>query len=229
MSEPAVRRRSRRGHGAELRGEVLRAAMELLAETGDEEAVSLRAVALRVGVSVPSIYLHFADKQGLLDAVCEEVFTALDAAMRAAGEDAPHAFEGLRRQGIAYVQFAVDNPEHYRIVLMRRHAHAEGEYADLVMANGAFQHFVDTVQACVAAGVFNGDPRTLALQLWSAAHGVASLLVAKPYFPWPPLADLVASTISMAGLGLAGNSRLPEGAEDASLDEIVGWLDQLRG
>ena len=71
---PEPRRRAARGQGAALRGEVLQAAMDLLRETGDETSVSLRAVAQRVGVSVPAIYLHFEDKTALLDAVCEEVF-----------------------------------------------------------------------------------------------------------------------------------------------------------
>ena len=228
MSEAPVRRRSARGQGGELRGELLRAAMDLLAETGDEEAVSLRAVAQRVGVSVPSIYLHFADKQALLDAVCEEVFTALDAAMTAAAADAPHVFEGLRRQGVAYVEFAVANPEHYRIVLMRKHLSEAGSYADLVMAHAAFQHFVDSVQACVDAGVFEGEADQIALQLWAAAHGLAALLVAKPYFPWPPLPALIDGVVSMAGLGLAAAARLGDDCETRPIDEVVARLDRLR-
>jgi len=205
--------------------------MDLLAETGDEEAVSLRAVAQRVGVSVPSIYLHFADKQALLDAVCEEVFTALDAAMQSAAADAPDPFEGLRRQGVAYVSFALANPEHYRIVLMRQHAASgsgAGTYADLMMAHGAFQHFVDSVQACVDAGVFEGEAEQLALQLWAGAHGLAALLVAKPYFPWPPLEQLVDSFVCMLGIGLAASSRLPESDLDVPLPDLVALLDRLR-
>ncbi|MCA1711626.1 MAG: TetR/AcrR family transcriptional regulator [Actinobacteria bacterium] len=220
MSE--VRRRSARGQGAALRGEVLTAAMELLAETGEEDAVALRTVAQRVGVSVPSIYLHFADKQALLDAVCEEVFTALDRSMLAAAAEGSDVFDGLRRQGIAYVQFAIANPEHYRIVLMRRH---EGEHADLVMASAAFEHFIEAVGECVAAGVFEGEPDQLALRLWAAAHGLAALLVAKPYFPWPPLDELVDGVIRMAGIGLAAGSRL---GEDCGLAEVVARLDRLR-
>ena len=224
MSDAAVRRRSARGKGAELRGEVLTAAMDLLTETGEEDAVSLRAVAQRVGVSVPSIYLHFADKQALLDAVCEEVFAALDAQMRAAAADAPDAFEGLRLQGIAYVEFAIANPEHYRIVLMRKHT-AQG--ADLLMASAAFEHFVASVQECVDAGVFEGAADALALRLWAAAHGVAALLVAKPYFPWPPIADYVDEVIRMAGLGIALSSRVGECA-DLSLPDLVTRLNAVR-
>jgi AcrR family transcriptional regulator len=227
VSEAPARRRAARGQGAQLRGEVLRAAMDLLTETGEEDAVSVRAVAQRVGVSVPSIYLHFADKQALLDAVCEEVFAALDARMRAASADAPDPFEGLRRQGVAYVHFALDNPEHYRIVLMRKHGSPSVGSADQVMASAAFDNFVASVQTCVEAGVFTGEAPELALRLWAAAHGVAALLVAKPYFPWPPIEEFVERTISMAGLGLALESRLGD-CEDAPLEALVGWLDTLR-
>src|SRR4051794_40684090 len=138
--------------------------MDLLRETGSEEAMSLRAVAQRVGVSVPSIYLHFADKQALVDAVCEEVFAALDAQMQAAAREGTDVFDALRLQGIAYVKFAVANPEHYRIVLMRKHdPQTGGEHADFVMASSAFAHFVGSVQDCVDAGVLEGDAGALAL------------------------------------------------------------------
>jgi len=204
---------------------VLAAAMTLLAEPDGEDAMSLRAVAQRVGVSVPSIYLHFADKQALLDAVCEEVFAALDAAMQAAAAGASNVFDGLRLQGIAYVEFARANPEHYRIVMLRKHAYTAEQYADLVMASCAFQHFVDSVRDCVDAGVFVGEPDQLALRLWAAAHGLASLLVVKPYFPWPPLDQLIDDTISMAGMGLAAASRLSECADD--LPALIARLDRL--
>lgn len=225
MSEP--RRRSPRGQGAALRGDLLRAAMDLLKETGSEEAVSMRAVATRAGVSVPSVYLHFADKQALLDAVCDEVFEALHVTMKAASEDAPHVFEALRRQGVAYVEFALANPEHYRIVMMRAHpAASEGAPADMEIAGGAFGHLVATVEACVAAGVFEGEPLHMAVRLWAAAHGIAALLVAKPYFPWPPVEELVDSTICMAGLGLVLESRVRD-LRDRPLDELVARVEAV--
>ena len=223
-----MRPRSARGKGAALRGELLRAAMDLLAETGEEDAVSLRAVAHRVGVSVPSIYLHFADKQALLDAVCEEVFAALDAQMQVAAGEGTDVFDALRQQGVAYVRFAIANPEHYRIVLMRKHeSQSSGDRADLMMATGAFAHFVASVQECVDAGVLEGDASELALQLWAAAHGVAALLVAKPYFPWPPLDDYIEQVVRMAGMGIAVTSRLAD-CDALSLPELTAKLNALR-
>jgi AcrR family transcriptional regulator len=55
------RRRARRGEGEKLREEILEAAERLLLQTGSEEMVQVRAVAEAVGVTPPSIYLHFAD------------------------------------------------------------------------------------------------------------------------------------------------------------------------
>lgn len=219
---PEPRKRAARGQGAALREEVLRAAMALLRETGDEASVSLRAVAERVGVSVPSIYLHFADKNALLDAVCGEVFDALHVAMRAASAGASDPFQALRRQGIAYVHFALANPEHYRIVMMRS---SVGRDASDDIASGAFGHLLESVVACEATGVLEGDPMELGLRLWAAAHGLAALLIAKPSFPWPPLDELIERSIHASGLGLGVSSRLPD---PMPAEEVARALDGLR-
>lgn len=219
---PEPRRRAARGQGAALRGEVLRAAMDLLRETGDESSVSLRAVAQRVGVSVPAIYLHFEDKAALLDAVCGEVFEALHVAMKEASTGAPDAFQALHRQGVAYVRFALANPEHYRIVMMRSNA---GHDPHEEIASGAFAHLLESVVACEALGVLEGDPVELGLRLWAGAHGLAALLIAKPLFPWPPVDELVERTVHAVGIGLAAASRLPDSAPVA---DVVARLDRLR-
>ena len=80
------RARARRGDGERLRAEILAATERLLIQTGDQEAVSIRAIADAVGVTPPSIYLHFADKTELLFAVCEKHFEVLDRQLEDAGE-----------------------------------------------------------------------------------------------------------------------------------------------
>jgi AcrR family transcriptional regulator len=171
---------------------------------------------------VPSIYLHFEDKQALLDAVCSEVFDALHVRLKEASAGAPDAWQGLRRQGVAYVQFALENPEHYRIVMMGRPTTMS---ADEEIASGAFAHLLDTVQSCVALGVLEGDPIQLGMQLWAAAHGIAALLIAKPMFPWPPIEQLVDDAICAAGSGLAARSRL--NADQPAADRVKK-LNRLR-
>src|SRR6266571_1260433 len=101
--EAARRRRAPRGQGERLGEEILAAAERLLVETGDEEAVSIRAVADAVGVTPPSIYLHFADKNELMFAVCERQFERLDREMEAAAAMSDDPLESLRLRGKAYV------------------------------------------------------------------------------------------------------------------------------
>src|SRR3954471_19008085 len=83
---PVARPRNRRGEGAKLREEILQAAARLLEESGREDAVTLRAVARAVGISAPSIYAHFDDREQILDAVVAEAFEDLSEAISNAVE-----------------------------------------------------------------------------------------------------------------------------------------------
>jgi AcrR family transcriptional regulator len=207
-----ARQRARRGEGAALREEILTVARDLLAETGSEEAVSIRAVADRVGVSAPAIYLHFADKEALLAEVCNQVFVALDEAMEAAAAEADGPMEALRARGLAYVHFAIANPEHYRLVMMRRPTEGVPETAADMMTDGAFVHLLQAVRACQDIGLMRADeePLTLGLVLWAAAHGIASLVIAKPNLPWAHLDDVIVRTIDSMGCGLSITSLSPD-------------------
>jgi AcrR family transcriptional regulator len=207
------RRRARRGEGDALRGEILLAARELLERTGSEEAVSIRSVAAEVGVSTPAIYLHFADKAALIDAVCVEVFAELDASMVEASKGAGHPMDELRLFGLEYVRFARTHPEQYRIVMMtRRPDHRDHEQFP------AFRHLVELVAKCQAAGVFDAtvSPEEIGLTLWAAAHGAASLMVSKPLLIEAAGAEgLGDRLITAIGAGLA--VLLPGGADVSQL------------
>lgn len=130
--------------------------------------------------------------------------------LKDASTQASDPFEALRKQGVAYVHFLLANPEHYRIVMMRGPSADEptDDPTDEI-ASGAFGHLLDGVTAVVAFGLLEGDLLDRCLKLWAAAHGLASLLIAKPRFPWPPVEELVDETICIAGLGLAVSSRCP--------------------
>ena len=113
-----TRPRARRGDGLRLRDEILEATERLMLASGDADAVSLRAVANAVGVTPPSIYLHFADKVDLIFAVCERNFARLDEAMEAAAAGASDPVDEVLRRGRAYVRFGLAHPEQYRILFM---------------------------------------------------------------------------------------------------------------
>lgn len=210
------RRRARRGEGERLREEILVAARELLADTQDADAVSVRSVAERVGVSTPSIYLHFSDKAALLDAVCEAVFADLDKLMEEAAAETDDPFDGLRVRGLAYARFALDNPEQYRLAMMRMPAHGEHHpfTAEDIVAGPTYHHLTTAVQRCIDVGVFapGTDPSHIATSLWASAHGAVSLCLAKPGLAGDEALALCEMVINHSGLGAALSSYLlPEG------------------
>lgn len=180
---PARRQRSARGSGADLRAEILSVTKELLAEKGSAEAVSIRMIAKAVGVTAPSIYRHFADKDVLIEAVCAEVFAELEAPLAAALEGVEAPLDRLLAAAHAYVRFALAHPENYRISMMQISDSVTA--LDMVLSAAAFQKLVELIGDCIAAGIFpDEDPVPMALEAWSAVHGMAALMVAKPYLPW---------------------------------------------
>lgn len=197
------RPRSRRGEGARLRDEILAAAEALLLETGSEDEVSIRAVAERVGVTPPSIYRHFADKGTLLFEVCDRQFDRFHEHLDAERRGHADPVEALKATGRAYIEFGLRYPEHYRIMFMGRSDLTPEQYHDHVLAeHGSFTALVGSVQECVDAGRVRGDAREAATLLWTVTHGVTSLLIAKPNFPWPPVEELVAHVLDMVEHGL---------------------------
>lgn len=197
------RQRAKRGEGDKLRAQILEAANDLLIETGDQEAVSIRAVADRVGVTPPSIYMHFEDKNELLFAVCEQHFNELDRVVQRAAGGVTDPLEALQRQGRAYVQFGLDNPEQYRILFMSKPAAApDGFQEERLKGSSAFNHLVEAVENAVEAGVFKGDPITIAICLWVSVHGITSLLLSHPNFPWPEREALIDSVLAAPMFGL---------------------------
>lgn len=220
MTLVGPRRRARKGDGPALREEILDAARELLKATGSEDAVSIRAVAAAVGVSTPAVYLHFADKTALIDAVCAAVFEDLDAVMQAARAGVEDPMQALREFGLAYVRFAAAHPEEYRIALMSR-SHSGSANEATLEESPAFEHVVELVRECQASGAFATgiDPVRIGTMLWAMAHGLAALSVTKPsVFDM----SLATDAIDAIGVGIAvlhrmpGKDCAPDGAADTA-------------
>lgn len=200
------RTRARRGEGERLREQILEAGERLLIETGDEEAVTIRAVAEAVGVTPPSVYLHFADKDELLFAICERHFAQLDRVTEEAAAGSDDLLESLALRGRAYIRFGIEHPEQYRILFMRPPSHTpESFQVDRLRDAAAFGHLVEHVSKCVQAGLIDGDPLLVSLGLWAVVHGLTSLLISKPEFPWPDLDVMIDHVCRTTIRGLAGS------------------------
>src|SRR5689334_19621575 len=103
-------RRKRSYHHGDLHSALLLTAGKMLEKEG-LEALTLREVARRAGVSHSAPYRHFAEREALLAALAAEGFERLGAAQRKAAEAG-----GLRAMGEAYVAFALENPQRFRLM-----------------------------------------------------------------------------------------------------------------
>lgn len=183
----AARTRAKKGEGDKLRDQLIAAAESLLLQAGHPDGVSVRAIALAAGCTPPSIYLHFADKDELLMEACERRFADLDRYAQDAAERSDDPLESLQLRSRAYIQFGLDHPEHYRLLMMTMHDKSLEEL-DWERSAGAktYMNLVGAVQRCIDVGSLPTDSaaQRTALGLWSAMHGITSLLITFPNFEW---------------------------------------------
>ncbi|WP_214472050.1 TetR/AcrR family transcriptional regulator [Mesorhizobium sp. dw_380] len=168
---------------AELRSELLEAAHKLVQEEG-YEGLTIRKLAKRVGYAPMSVYSYFADKQDILFALAEDAFETLARRIEEHPSDDP--IEALRAVMTEYAAFGLGNPNEYRTVFMTEKTKLpEGRsYEDMEEANPAMKALISRVEACVAAGELQGDPRAIATMLWAVGHGTISLLITFPFYPF---------------------------------------------
>lgn len=164
-------------HHGNLRNALIAAGLKILAQEG-VQGLSLRAVARKAQVSHAAPYRHFANKEALLAAIAEEGFNELSQRLRQAQAQAADPRQLLQGIAWAYVKFAQDKPDHWRIMFSNQIADRE-TYPGLMTAGlASFNLLVDMIREGQAAGgIAVGDPQLLALAGWSTVHGLAMLLI----------------------------------------------------
>lgn len=207
----AKRERNPRGQGARLTEEIVSAAIALIEREGNDEAVTLRAVAREIGIAAPSIYAHFPDRDAIVTAVVARIFDELTAeisrAAAGAGED---PVKRLVAGCEAYVAFGLSRPARYRVLFSEQRLGdknyckpvAIGRDGRPVLEFGAesFALLVDGLAECVAAGRSTStDVVADSTAIWVAMHGTVSLQVALPGFPWPEPDTFVGELVERLG------------------------------
>jgi AcrR family transcriptional regulator len=201
MSQAATARRrprSPRGDGGQLRADIIAAARQILAETGGLEGLTLRGVARRVGIAATSIYLHFPDTDHLAAAATEQTFADLTAVAAAAAAGISDPDQALLARCRAYCHFGLDHPGHYRVMFHQAQPPSLAATPEDTPGRRAFQVLVRAVEACQTAGAATatGDPFRLASLVWAAEHGLVSLRLSRPQFPWADIDGLVDQAVT---------------------------------
>jgi AcrR family transcriptional regulator len=164
-------------HHGELRRALLDATLAIAARAGTS-AVSLRAVARRVGVSPQASYNHFPDHAALLSAAAEEGLRQLAKDLREARDAESSPGARLEAIGIAYVGFASSHAANVRLFSAPDLADRRGAPALSAAYEDAFGVLLNAIEECQNAGVVrDGKARSLALAAWSTVHGLAWLFV----------------------------------------------------
>jgi AcrR family transcriptional regulator len=161
-------------HHGDLRGALIRSAIELLRAEGPD-ALTLRGVARAAGVSQAAPYRHFADRRALVAAVAEEGFRRMQSAMLEAVRSAPGAL-GFKGVAIAYVRFGHENPAEYRIMFGPELGNQDDLPELQITSRGVLEFVAEGVRGLQAAGlVVEGDAGMMAAALWSMLHGLVML------------------------------------------------------
>lgn len=195
-SDSPARPRNARGQGAQLRDDIVAAAGALLDEGGDD-AVTLRGVARRIGISAPSIYAHFADRDAILFAVAREAFAELADHLAGAAETGSAPAARLRAVCAAYLEFAQIRPSRYRVMFGGVWDAAPAVHRgalDLAQVQALGQEALgvlgEALRRCVADGIISStDPAADTVMLWVGLHGLAHQRLVASAFPWPPDID----------------------------------------
>lgn len=185
----------------QLRDTVLEIASRQLVANGYER-FSLREVAEEAGYSPTALYRYFADRDALLEEVCEGYFAQFGEVLAAADRSATAPRERLMAQAQAYVRYAIENPAIYKLLFLERPEWGMGMSMDDVATDAGFQVLSDAVEALAAAGGLGTlEVGPASLILWSGVHGISAMAVTMSLLP---PAQLLAVTHAMSEVMLAG-------------------------
>jgi AcrR family transcriptional regulator len=200
-----------------LRTKILDAARELFVAEG-YEAVTMRKIAQAIEYSPTAIYLHFRDKKAVINAICDADFLKLAARFRKIAELAD-PIERLRAVGLAYADFAMRHPNHYRLMFMTPHPPHLPEESVIEHGNrdqDAYAFVLWTAEEAIALGKLRNeldDPQLVAQIVWSAVHGWVSLRMTKCNEPWVDWRPQKRSIEAVVDVTLRGILRTPPGAK----------------
>lgn len=180
----------------QLRTLIIDAARELFVARG-VDAVTMREIAKRIDYSATSIYLHFADKEALLKAVCDTDFLALATSLKNIMQIADPV-ERMQALGRGYAAFALTHPNHYRLMFMAAHAPISPEDSSLQHNSAeqdAYFQLKTVVNDVYNAGYFREDLKDMDLiaqTIWAGVHGVCSLQISMSCDKWVNWTDISA-------------------------------------
>lgn len=187
-----------------LRQEILDASRDILLAKGYAQ-LSMRGIAKRIEYSPTTIYLYFKNKDEILYHLCVEALERQFEVIRAAGGDKPSPLLRLRAALRAYIDFGLSEPDRYQITYMADISRyvsmasilEQGSFANKLrefMGHRVNDVLIESGCACDVESVFQ--------VLWAHCHGIVSLLIGRPDFPWVERDKLIETSLDISLNGL---------------------------
>jgi len=173
---------------SEVREKILDAALEFFAHEG-VEGVTMRALADAIEYSPPVIYAHFRDKDAIIRELCNRQLRSLAKSFSVLSGVADPV-ERLRGIGRLYVDFALENPSHFRFMFLTAHPVPPDAESDQMKGNpqeDAYAFLKNTVEEAIAMKRVRPeytDAEELTQMCWASAHGLVALQNVKGSDSW---------------------------------------------
>lgn len=197
-----VERKERRKES--LRQEILDAARDILLAEGYAK-LSMRGIAERIEYSPTTIYSYFRNKEEILHHLCEEGLERQLAAIQRAGRDEPAPVPRLRAELRAYIDFGLSEPGRYQIVYMADLSQYVSMASILEEGSPAFR-LRDLIRRGISDVLSDMggelDMETVSQAVWAHCHGIVSLLIGRPDFPWVERERLIETGLDILFRGL---------------------------
>jgi len=210
MARPSGRKAGKRAyHHGDLERALVDAAVRVI-QTDGVQALTLRGVGARLGVSRTALYRHFASKEALLARVAAEGFRRFHAALsEAVARAKADAADPMPAMAAAYAQFARAHPSHYQTMFSGALTDAE-RYPELQQCGeAAFTVLVEAIRSGqTRRRIRKGNPVELAEIIWAMSHGIATLGMARQLTTAPDkLEEFAVTAWQMLDQGLAAHPR----------------------
>lgn len=191
---------------------ILDAARQIIAAEGTE-ALSMRALAQQIDYSAAGLYEYFDSKEAIIAAVCEQGHQRLTAYMLAADQALPPD-ELLLELGLAYIDFAVRNPDFFLLMFtspatsdpLASRETASGMEAQMRREGSSFSPLLRAIQRGVDEGLFKPQPGygafEMAITAWAMVHGLAMLRIGHLRHAPPAFTALERESLLRIGAGL---------------------------
>lgn len=188
MDKTSARGRNPRGQGARLKEDIVSVTLRLLEELGDDQALSLRAVARELGIAATSVYIHFADRDQLVLATLERFHRELMRAIEQTEAGPADPVAKLRARVLLLGEWVHRHPGLYKVL----HESTLNQRTSMAFKQELADRTTAAVQRCMDAGLAPADdPAMVSLDLRAAVHGAVSLRINQPDLPWTPLEEQI--------------------------------------